>query len=86
MKRRLLCRLRLAAFAPNNANARSSLLAWKVALATHLKATTDVSNRRLAVQLHMGSHFYVSKHVGDLQHGRISRRRGPTAAPIRGKR
>jgi REP element-mobilizing transposase RayT len=38
--------------------------AWKVAVARHLKETTDVSNGWLAEQLEMGSHFYVSKHVG----------------------
>lgn len=37
---------------------------WKVAIARHLKETTDVSNSWLAEKLGMGSHFYVSKHVG----------------------
>jgi len=37
---------------------------WKVAVAAHLKATTDVSNAWLAEKLIMGSGFYVSKHVG----------------------
>jgi len=37
---------------------------WKVAIASHLKATTDVSNSWLAEKLKMGSPFYVSKHVG----------------------
>ncbi|MDO8545642.1 MAG: hypothetical protein Q7S40_34800, partial [Opitutaceae bacterium] len=32
-----------------------------------LKATTDVSNGWLAEQLDMGSHSYVSKHVGNLR-------------------
>ncbi|MDO8539307.1 MAG: hypothetical protein Q7S40_02620 [Opitutaceae bacterium] len=32
-----------------------------------MKATTDVSNGWLAEQLDMGSHFYVSKHVGNLR-------------------
>jgi len=40
---------------------------WKVAVAAHLKETTDVSNRWLAEQLDMGSPFYVSKHVGLLR-------------------
>jgi putative transposase len=40
---------------------------WKVAIAAHLKATTDVPNRWLAEQLDMGSPFYVSKHVGNLR-------------------
>lgn len=37
---------------------------WKVAVAAHLKESTDVSNRWLADRLGMGSAFYVSKHVG----------------------
>lgn len=45
------------------ANRRKSA-PWKVALASHLKATTDVSNAWLAEKLDMGSPFYVSKHVG----------------------
>jgi hypothetical protein len=40
---------------------------WKVALAAHLKATTDVPNGWLAEHLDMGSPFYVSKHVGHLR-------------------
>jgi len=40
---------------------------WKVAAAAYLKETTDVSNGWLAKQLDMGSHFYVSKHVGRLR-------------------
>jgi hypothetical protein len=44
--------------------------AWKVAVATHLKSTTDVSNGWLASQLDGGTAAYVSKHVGLLQrHG-----------------
>jgi predicted Zn-dependent protease len=43
--------------------------AWKVAVATHLKSTTDVSNGWLATQLDMGTAAYVSKHVGLLQRG-----------------
>lgn len=42
----------------------SKSAAWKIAVATHLKETTDVSNSWLAEQLSMGSPFYVSKHVG----------------------
>jgi REP element-mobilizing transposase RayT len=41
--------------------------AWKVAVAAHMKATTDVPNGWLAEQLGMGSPFYVSKHVGCLR-------------------
>lgn len=44
-------------------NARKSA-PWKVAVACHLKATTDVSNGWLAQQLGMGSGLYVSKHAG----------------------
>lgn len=40
---------------------------WKVAVATHLKGTTDVPNGWLAEQLDMGTAFYVSKHVGRLR-------------------
>lgn len=50
---------------------------WKVAVAAHLKATTDVSNRWLAAELDMGSHVYVSKHVGNLRLGRA-----PAAAEL----
>ena len=42
---------------------------WKVAVAAHLKATTDVSNGWLAERLEMGSPTYVSKHVGLLRRG-----------------
>lgn len=42
---------------------------WKVAVAAHLKATTDVSNGWLAERLDMGSPFYVSKHIGLYQRG-----------------
>ncbi len=38
--------------------------AWKVAVACHLKETTDVSNGWLTKRLEMGSPIYVSKHVG----------------------
>jgi putative transposase len=55
--------------------ARAKSAPWKVAVAAHLKATTDVSNRWLADKLDMGSPFYVSKHVGLLL-----RQPGPTAA------
>lgn len=44
-------------------NARKSA-PWKVAVACHLKATTDVSNEWLAQRLQMGTGVYVSKHVG----------------------
>lgn len=37
---------------------------WRVALAAHLKDTTDVTNDWLASKLKMGSGSYVSKHVG----------------------
>ncbi len=46
---------------------------WKVAVAIHLKQTTDGSNRWLAQQLAMGSAAYVSKLVGQS-------RRQPTPA------
>ncbi|MFI5355481.1 MAG: hypothetical protein ACHQX0_07720 [Desulfobaccales bacterium] len=49
---------------------------WKVAVATHLKATTDVSNGWLAAILDMGSPFYVSKHVG------LARRPDHPARPV----
>jgi putative transposase len=43
---------------------------WKIRLAVHLKASTDVSNRWLADQLHMGSPAYLSKLVSlALRHG-----------------
>lgn len=49
--------------------------AWKVAVATYLKSTTDVSNGWLASQLDGGIAAYVSKHVGLLQrHGRPAKR------------
>jgi hypothetical protein len=38
-----------------------------VAVAAHLKATTDVPNGWLAEQLDMGSPFYVSKQAGLLR-------------------
>ena len=43
---------------------------WKVAVAAHLKATTQVENRWLAAQLHMGSPVAVSHHTGQLRRGR----------------
>jgi hypothetical protein len=46
---------------------RTKSAPWKVAVAAHLKATTDVSNRWLAAKLDMGSPIYVSKHVGLLR-------------------
>jgi putative transposase len=48
---------------------------WKVAVAAHLKATTDVANGWLAERLDMGSHVYVSKHVGLLRQQAGSARR-----------
>jgi putative transposase len=39
----------------------------RLAVAAHLKATTDVPNPWLAEKLEMGSGFYVSKHVGHLR-------------------
>jgi putative transposase len=47
--------------------------AWKVAVARHLKESTDVSNRWLAEQLEMGSPIYVSKHVGLMRRSAGSR-------------
>jgi putative transposase len=55
---------------PQIRQARSKSAPWKVAVAAYLKSTTDVANPWLATQLHMGSPFYVSKHVGLLKHGR----------------
>ncbi len=43
---------------------------WKVAVASHLKETTDARNGWLASQLGMGSPIYVSKHVGLLLRSR----------------
>ena len=40
---------------------------WKVAIAAHLRATTDVPNGWLAERLGMGSPIYVSKHIGLLR-------------------
>lgn len=40
---------------------------WKVAVAAHLRATTDVPNAWLADELGMSSPIYVSKHVGRLR-------------------
>lgn len=52
---------------------------WKVAVAAHLKATTDVPNHWLAQQLDMGSPVYVSKHTG------LLRRHGGPAADLLAK-
>jgi len=49
---------------------------WKVAVATHLKQTTQASNGWLAEQLHMGSAVAVSQYVGQLH------RAGGKAAPL----
>jgi len=43
---------------------------WKVAVAAHMKATTQVENRWLADKLHMGSPVAVSHHTGQLRRGR----------------
>lgn len=37
---------------------------WKVAVASHMKETTDAPNQWLAIHLDMGSAAYVSKHIG----------------------
>jgi putative transposase len=58
---------RLPATARTAPDAARKSAAWKVAVATHLKSTTDVSNGWLASQLDMGTAAYVSKHVGLLQ-------------------
>ena len=52
--------------------------AWKVAVAAHLKVTTQVENRWLAEKLHMGSAVAVSHHTGQLRRGR-----NPAATLIR---
>jgi hypothetical protein len=43
---------------------------WKVAVAAHLKATTQADNRWLAKQLHLGAPTGVSFHTGQLRRGR----------------
>lgn len=58
---------RLPSTARSAPDASRKSAAWKVAVAAHLKATTDVSNRWLAERLDMGSPIYVSKHVGLLR-------------------
>ena len=40
---------------------------WKVAIAAHLKQTTQASNRWLSEQLHTGSPVAVSQYVGVLR-------------------
>jgi len=52
---------RLPATARTAPDAARKSAAWKVAVATHLKSTTDVSNGWLASQLDMGTAAYVSK-------------------------
>jgi hypothetical protein len=54
----------LAAIGARATKSSQKSAGWKVAIARYLKETTDVSNVWLAEQLEMGSHFYVSKHVG----------------------
>ena len=54
----------VAAIGRNCTTSSQKSAPWKVAIARHLKETTDVSNTWLAEQLDMGNHFYVSKHVG----------------------
>jgi len=60
---------RLPAAARTSSDAKRKSASWKVAIAAHLKATTEVSNSWLAIRLDMGSPIYVSKHVGLLQRG-----------------
>lgn len=60
---------KLPAAARKAADSAAKCAAWKVAVAAHLKATTDVSNGWLAERLGMGSGVYVSKHVGLLRRG-----------------
>ena len=61
---------------------------WKVAVASHLKATTDVPNGWLAEKLAMGSAAYVSKHVGLARTAaggsELARLRALLAAKVRG--
>jgi len=45
---------------------------WKVAVAAHMKTTTDASNTWLAEKLAMGSGIYVSKLVGHLRRGKTA--------------
>jgi REP element-mobilizing transposase RayT len=44
-------------------------VAWKVAIAAHLKATTTASNPWLAEKLHMGAHAAVSRYVAECKAG-----------------
>ena len=60
---------KLPASARKAADASQQNAGWKVAVAAHLKATTDASNPWLAEQLQMGSGKYVSKLVGQLRQG-----------------
>jgi hypothetical protein len=55
---------RLPASARAAPDAARKCAAWKVAVAAHLKSTTDASNGWLSGQLDMGTAAYVSKHVG----------------------
>jgi hypothetical protein len=50
---------------------------WKVAVAAHLKTTTQADNRWLAAKLHMGTPVAVSHHTGRLRQGHL-----PAAAQI----
>lgn len=58
---------RLPAAARAEPDAARKCAAWKVAVAAHLKSTTDASNGWLARKLEMGTAAYVSKHVGLLK-------------------
>ncbi len=44
---------------------------WKVAVAAHLKATTQADNRWLAKRLHLGAPTGVSFHTGQLRRGHL---------------
>jgi putative transposase len=45
---------------------------WKIALAAHLKQSTDASNRWLTEHLHMGTSVAVSQYVSAFRHHRAS--------------
>jgi len=61
--------------------------AWKVAVATHMKAASDASNDWLARQLDMGSGTYPSKHVGLARRnpGRTAALSAKIARKVKGK-
>ncbi|MGH7945837.1 MAG: transposase [Opitutaceae bacterium] len=52
------------------ARAERKGVAWKIAIAAHLKATTTVSNPWLAQTLHMGAPAVVSRYVAECKAGK----------------